>query len=202
MKKFIAYSIALICLMSGYQMQAHVRAVKSERSFDNTLDNSNFTVVMIYSDGKKHYAGINRDMISRLKNMFNSASQYSIDFKHADVAFVSVDISRKDLSNVADQYNIQKLPTFLLFKDGNLLEDTKTKAPIMLTGFVTRSQLLGFIGKHLQKDIAREAQEWRKNHRYRRTSVSFGFGGAGYPYYYPYGPYYPYYGGPVIGVGF
>lgn len=179
---------------------SRVKSMRSERKFQRDIGKRQFSVAMIYDEGEsvKQDAAL-RSKVDRLENMFRSTSEQR-DFRDAGVLFAKVDINKRDLDIVAQEYHVSKLPTFFLFRHGSLVKDKTTKQPVKLVGFVSRAQLLEFITKYLGEEIEDYAKERRRAREYNRLywwggyggygGYPYGYGGYGWPYnnyYYPYG---------------
>ena len=92
--------------------------VKSEKRFDRALDNNKFAVVMLFEEDKQMRKDREyKNKVNELKRMFKGASKLNT-YRKGDVEFVAVNVKKKNLQDVADNFGVTQLPTFLLFKNG------------------------------------------------------------------------------------
>jgi thioredoxin-related protein len=171
--------------------------VKSTKDFNHVLDNNNMVVALFYKSDRETRK--NRQLsrnIELLENMMLRVAGRD-RYKDAHIAFVRINTVGHDLEELAHDYEVNTVPTFMLFQNGGVVHDG------VKIGFTSDRDLQLFIDKHLGSTInayvQMEAEQKRRRNRRRRTYTYVGYGVGAYPYYGGYG--YPYYGG-GIGFGF
>jgi len=180
--------------------------VKSEGSFDRLISRHEIAVVMFYREDRT--TGDDSTLkknINATEYMFKNVEKKG-RYKEVNIAFIKVNIARDFLDDVAKRFAVKKVPAFVLFKDGVPVRD-KEKNMAMVTGFISRADLINFIEKHLDDDLQEiidEKEEIRQRRREEAQSWSY----YNYPYYYPhygygygYWPYYQFGGGFRFGGG-
>ena len=179
----------------------------SERTFDRLIVRNDLVVAMFYeSSSELRKDRAERKRIQRFERMFKNLSNRS-RYKETKVAFLRVNVAKKGMADVAQEYGIEEVPAFVLFDGGELIEVAAGK-PTKLVGYVSRHQLQEFIEQNLKDEIDEVLKEKEERRRRRREeaverSYYYGYGYSPYysPYYYGYG-FSPYYGGYGLGLGF
>lgn len=194
-----------ISIMSiGHTFFARDIEVRSERKFSDKLMKHRLAVAMFYRDDKviREDIQVGR-LIDKIERIFDSLGKWG-RYQDGDVIFLSVNVAKGNLDELADAYNITKLPAFLLFKNGVPLRDDQGKVIMWLPFLseVTERALSTFIEKHLQADIDRNIRDRAEELRRRREAAAWWayYYGPYYGPYWGYGPYY--YGRPYGYVGF
>lgn len=193
MKKRIMILGALMITVIG--AEAKYSRIRSERSFNDKLDENSLVVVMFYH-GDQEGMDDQRD-----------------DFKDAGrgdkyVRYLGVNLDREDLASLGSLYGVKTTPAFLLMRNGVIFK--QGGRPVMMVGRRSTAEIGDFVRSNFDRYISRKRRRKERDRRESRPSVSFGIGSGpyyGYPYYgYPYyGSYgYPYYRRPgfSFGIGF
>ena len=194
--RMMIVGMSIIVLVIGtvaLTLLGRVRSVSSVRNFDSTIARRELSIAMFYKRDKK--MAKDRDMkqkIRRLGRMFKSLSK-KMRFREGELAFIRVNIAKRDMSELAQDYGVQQTPTFMLFDGGKLLRDAVGNA-VSLTGFVTRYELTDFIESNFSSQLDEVIEEKAKIRKRRREEARWR------SYYYPY--YYPYHHYPYGGFGF
>jgi hypothetical protein len=136
-KMIFVKMILLVGIFGSFPLAAKVRAVTSQREFEQIVTEKGLCAVLFYDAGDKQ-SGVMRDQNRRLQRMFEDVSNKR-EYDAADVVFVKVNSARKEFDTVLNQYGITQVPTFLLFSNGNIV--MSQGKPCMLIGFVTRGAL-------------------------------------------------------------
>lgn len=189
MKKFMILTL-VVC--SG-MISAKEWRPSTDRAFDNAVARTELAIVLFYQEMKE-----NKDQARRLREDFSSASR-----GQPYVTFVLVNTAKERLTDVAQDFNVTKMPTLMLFKDG--VPYKKGGAVATMTGFVHRGEMMRFIRDNFKdfiEVIRKERREEARERAERRANFGFYYG---YPY--PWGWGYPYYGpgwgwGPGFYIGF
>lgn len=134
------------------------------------------------------------------RRAFESASKIK-RYEDGGVAFVSVDLAKKNSAEVKKLYGIREVPAYMFFYRGKPLK-TARGVPAVRIGLLEKEEISSLIERTFGKKITGYLKERaRLRQREREESrnvispyVYWGFGG-GYPYGYPY-----YYGAPGFGV--
>jgi hypothetical protein len=205
-RRLVKQGLFYVCLLAVVGMVYNVAAVaqtedQQESWLDQKLAEGGLAAVYFYKPEQDKGA-----------QAFDRAHK-SQRFADAGMHFLRVNVDKPQYKKVADEYNLEQLPTIMLFKDG---EPDKVDGEVAtLSGFTSVQEIKSFIEDNFSSDITaaiREIQQTEepavRNVTYRvvrerpRPRISFGIG-AGYPYNdywygrpYGYGPYYsPYWGG-------
>ena len=131
-------SLIFVGIVCNMQMYAKVRAVTSQREFEQMVTEKGLCVVLFYDAGDKQ-SGVMRDQNRRLQRMFEDVSNKR-EYDAADIVFVKVNSARKEFDMVMKQYGITQVPSFLLFRNGNLVMNEQGKQCVLI-GFVTQGAL-------------------------------------------------------------
>ncbi|KAM3504127.1 hypothetical protein MY10362_003748 [Beauveria mimosiformis] len=67
----------------------------------------------------------------------DSISRHAADEKFKDVYFCKIDVDV--LQGLSKEYNVRRMPTFILFKDGNRLDDVFEPKPPQLDAFLAKA---------------------------------------------------------------
>lgn len=202
--------VGISCLLSARNKLVRV---SSRDSFYNTLARSLYSVVMFYDKSKD----VMRDpelkrKTNDLEEMFASLSK-NPDYVEAELMFMRVDVSRKDLAEIAYSLGVKDFPSFRLFLGGQMIKG------VGIQGFTYRNNVQMLIDDHLadrMKQVMREKERKRERElekakisAYQNATWWGPWGPYASPYwYYPYwsgpywnGPYwgYPYYARPYYG---
>lgn len=188
-----------------HSLFAKYKRISSQRTFDSTIVKNDLNVVMLYEKSKEIRKDKKiRKKVERQERTFKELSK-KIRYKDAELAFVSVNVSKRDLDVLAKDLGVTTFPTFVLYNDGKSVKNAVGQVA-QLTGFATRRQLQDFIEDNFSSEIdeiVAEKAEIRKRRReearyyYPYYSPYYGSWWSPYSYYYPY-----YYGYPYFGVGF
>lgn len=203
---------ALLLMLSMYLPficgREHVVSVRSQDSFYKKVQENPFAIVLFYGEDK-HDKGW-YEQIKQVLRAFRMTSD-STYYRQARLRFVAVDVGRKGIDNLQEEYGIHEVPAFVLFKGGAPVRN-KQKQIVVLGGFASQERIKSFINKYLrdalEEQLRLESERREEQRSYYGGSASFGFGYAYDPYYpyyygnygYPYGYYGNYYG-PGVGFG-
>lgn len=200
----IIKKVALCVFLAVGSMHAKDKRVKSADAFDLMLARAPYSVVLFYDRSRDNMRDPEtRNMITSLESMFRSLSK-TPDYEEAELQFLRVDVSRRDMDTVSERFGVKSYPTVLLFLDRQPLVQR-------LSGTVYREQLQQLIEENLKEkmnEIKQGKQEQRKRALERARIRAYQWGGPfWYGGYYPYwhSGYYPYwwYGrGPYYGFHF
>jgi hypothetical protein len=125
-----------------------------------------------------------------------------------NIKFVRVNLSKEKLVGIGQAYQIKKLPTFLLFKDGSIYKDKSGKMA-RFEGFSNIQELKQFIDSFFRDYIKRMIKRKREERIQRAREARYlywNYGGypySGYGYGWPYHGYYRHgygYGGFGLGL--
>jgi hypothetical protein len=163
----------VLCSMMA---QAKVRSINSSRDFERNIAQVRMAVVLFYEDTKDNSL---KDRNKRLFAMYQDISK-AHHYNDADMTFLTVNMNRKDLKELADLYKVADAPTILFFNNGQCLR-TRGENPIAIRGFVTRGDLESAINTHYGSEIKTYVakKELRKNELIREENESWK------PYFYP-----------------
>ncbi|KAM3539907.1 hypothetical protein ARSEF1564_007179 [Beauveria bassiana] len=67
----------------------------------------------------------------------DEAEGHAADAKFKDVYFCKIDVDV--LQGLSKEYNVRRMPTFILFKDGNRLDDVFEPKPPQLDAFLAKA---------------------------------------------------------------
>lgn len=182
--KFLYVVFALSAVGGVMMMYARVRRADSDRKFEYILKNARLAVVMFYEGGKSD-KGLSVNM-DRVKDVFESLGNRG-RYEDAEIVFIKVNIDKRNLVSLAEEYGITEYPSFILFDEDEVISNSYG-SPIMLTGFVSRSELKKFIEDNLESRIGEILKQKDELTKRRREELSVSW----VPYYYPYDYYYPY----------
>lgn len=200
--KVIKYIVLLLGVASF--MHADMMEINSQTKLDNLLRKRELVVALFYKRDRetRKNEGLTAN-IGHLEHIFKLVSQDS-RYKDAKIMFVKINLANSQAEDLAAEYNIQTLPTLILFKQGRVVRTAGMNSPIaQKTGFVRGQAMQLFIDEYLGETINTYVQINAESKRRKERSsnfstyVGFGYGYGPYPYYGYYG--YPYMGG---GVGF
>jgi hypothetical protein len=198
----------LIVLMLCVANVAHAEMgeIRSQSKLDHLLRRRELVVALFYKsdrDTRKHTELSSN--IAQLEHIFKLVSQDD-RYKDAKVMFVRINVADAQAEQLAAEYDVQTLPTVILFKQGRVVHTAGRNSPIaQKRGFVRGQALQLFIDEYLGDIINTYVQINAERKRRKESSsnfssyVGFGYGYGPYPYYGYYG--YPYAGGNV-GFGF
>lgn len=204
--KYTTLLLIIITIISTYSIQcARIKRISSERNFYYVLKNARLAIVMFYVKSEKEKKDSDmREQIAQLEDSFETLNTRD-RYKDAELSFIKVNCVRTDLDELAHDHGIETYPSFILFDEDELVTD-ESGNPVILTGFVTRSQLKQFIEDNFSDHIAEILKQKDSLIKRRREEAHVTW----VPYYYPYDYYYPYwdfYGrrpsySPEIGFGY
>ncbi len=203
MKRMIC---VILALGMASLMYADMGEIHSQSKLDHLLRKRELVVALFYkSDRDTRKSEELASNIAALERIFKRASEED-RYKDAKIMFVKINIANAQAEDLAAEYDIQTLPTVILFKDGSVVHTAGRNSPIaQKRGFVRGQALQLFIDEYLGETINTYVQmNVERKRRKERTSnfstyVGFGYGYGPYPYYGYYG--YPYVGGSV-GFGY
>jgi len=133
--------------------------VGSRRKFEKLTDQYRYVVAMFYyRDKEMRSKGTLSEEIEELKRMFRAVSREQ-RYENAQVAFLRINLAWKHAHEIAQAFQItaDKIPSFILIKNGDAVRDTKGD-PFMLTGYASRDALIGFIDTHWRDQLVDEAK--------------------------------------------
>lgn len=185
----IGICLIVVLLLSG-RVQARMCKVRTPDQFYHCLNERSLAVVLFYKDHRRIV------MPQELRAKFcaqmgtfdrMSRMRWYID---GDLVFVAVNLAFDCLQSVAQSYNVEKVPTYLIFKHGRVVRDAYGNTS-KLSGFVTRDVLEAFIDRYLRYDIqhnnkeaandrALAAEEARLRYMYYAPYMYWGW--PGWPY--------------------
>jgi hypothetical protein len=203
MKRMIC---VILALGMASLMYADMGEIHSQSKLDHLLRKRELVVALFYkSDRDTRKSEELASNIAALERIFKHASEED-RYKDAKIMFVKINIANAQAEDLAAEYDIQTLPTVILFKDGSVVHTAGRNSSIaQKRGFVRGQALQLFIDEYLGETINTYVQmNAERKRRKERTSnfstyVGFGYGYGPYPYYGYYG--YPYVGGSV-GFGY
>lgn len=198
------YIVLMLCAANA--LYADMAEIHSQSKLNNLLRKRELVVALFYKtdrDTRKNSELTTN--IGQLEHIFKLVSEDS-RYKDAKVMFVKINVANSQAEDLAAQYDIQTLPTVILFKQGQVVHAAGKNSPIaQKRGFVRGQALQLFIDEYLGDTINTYVQINAERKRRKEstsnfsTYVGFGYGYGPYPYYGYYG--YPYMGGSV-GFGF
>lgn len=202
--RLIGYSLLLLCGLS--YLHADMSEIRSQSKLDHLLRKRELVVALFYkSDRDTRKNDELASNIAHLERIFKHVAQED-RYKDAKIMFVRINVASPQAEELAAHYDIQTLPTVILFKQGSVVHTAGKNSPIaQKSGFVRGQALELFIDEHMGEMINTYVQiNAERKRRKERTSsfstyVGYGYGYGPYPYYGYYG--YPYVGGNV-GFGF
>ncbi len=190
--------VLILCCMTFFS--AIYSREKNASSLDNLrslLSQSPYSIVLFYNnsrEAKKEEYDTQRMRDTML--MYRSVSNDDY-YKDAKLQFIKADIAKKGLNQALYRYQLQTIPSFVVFL-GRQLKGT-------LSGYAYREDLESFIDRNLKvkmEELVKQADELRKKRldeaRIRAYTQPYYWWGPWSPYWfspYWYGPYWgPYYG--------
>lgn len=204
MKRMIC---AILALSMASLMYADMGEIHSQSKLDHLLRKRELVVALFYkTDRETRRSSELSSNIAELERIFRRISEDD-RYKDAKIIFVKVNVANAQAEDLAAEYDIQTLPTIILFREGRVVHTAGRNSPIaQKRGFVRGQALQLFIDEYFGERINTYVQinAERKRSKEKRSSnfstyVGFGYGYGPYPYYGYYG--YPYVGGNV-GFGF
>lgn len=189
--------VFFLCIGVTTFLYAKEKRARSAAEFNRLLSAAPYSLVVFYDRSKNAMRDDDaKNNTKDMEIMIRSLSKNPL-YKGADLQFVRVDVSRRDLSNLLQTYAVTTLPTFMVFVGRQPYEDR-------VTGFAYRSQVNTLITSSLQEKMAiymkeKERQRQRELERARIRAYNraylWGWGPYWYTGYYPYwrGPYYRFY---------
>jgi hypothetical protein len=193
----ILIGIASLAGMLG-TLGARERSVSSEKRFYSFIRKNELAVVLFYRKDKEiKQDDVLYNQVVSLERMFSSTSR-TPSYREAEIQFLTINVTKEKLIDLAQDFGVTSIPSFILFKDG--VPVRKNGTIVRLDGFIDRERLINFIDSHFEtrvKDIIKEKAEARKRAAeerrywyYSRPYWDWGWG-WGYPYYWGW-PYYRY----------
>ncbi|MCX5922036.1 MAG: hypothetical protein NTX86_01780 [Candidatus Dependentiae bacterium] len=191
---FLLMSLMLGVGYSHVGLADFVKEMSKEKEFYKKIERAPFSIGMFYFEDKMD-CNWQRN-IARQKRDFRLASRSRI-YHDGNMRFLGLDLSKRGLEGLDDEFEVDIMPAFVLFKHGKPLRDANKKV-IKLVGFVEDTAIKKFINRHLrpaienyiEKEAERKAQE-------RALNAAYFYGG--WPYY---GGYNGGCAGFGVGVGF
>ncbi len=184
--------ILLLIFCAFFSTYTKDKRARSADAFYRLLSSAPYSLVVFYDRSKSAMRNdVTKEDIKDLEVMLRSLSKNPL-YKGADLQIVRVDIGRRDLGKVAQEYAIETLPTYMIFLG---------REPIgnKLTGFAYRSKVNALIDQNLKEKMnvrLKEKEKERKREleaaRIRAYNRAYYWG----PYWY--GGYYPYWRGPYF----
>ena len=187
-KHFLIYIFCLFCVAS---LSAKDRRARSADSFYTLLSKAPYSIAMFYDKSKDNMRNEEiREQIKAIETMFRSLSK-DPNYKEANLQFVRVDVARRNLDSVAQQYAITKFPTFMTFLGREPIAGQRVQ------GYAYRTRIQSLIDRSLKREMQqtlkeKEAQRKRELERARIRAYQRA---SWWPYYsgpYWYGGGYPY----------
>lgn len=204
-KKITFLGIIGLCAVLG--SITYEKTVKSRTDFASEIQKFSRAVVIFYEsrfdtkEERKNYS----KKFKEARRSFDSVSKMN-RYKDASIAFLRVDVDKKELDGLTKRYGVGELPTYMLFLDGKPLT-TQQGVSVKRAGFLEKDDIIKLIERHYGKDInsvLKEVSRLRQRASEERGQSGWspyfywGYGG-GYPYGYPYYYYQP---GPSFGFSF
>jgi hypothetical protein len=202
MMKRIWYAVLMLCLAT--RMHAEMGEIRSQSKLDYLLRKRELVVALFYkSDRDTRKNSELSSNIAELERIFKRVSEDD-RYKDAKIMFVRINVAGSQAQELAATYDVQTLPTIILFKNGRVVHTAGPNSPIAQEKGFVRSQVLQlfideYLGETINTYVQINAERKRRKEKTHRTYTSVGFGYGAYPYYGYYG--YPYVGGNV-GFGF
>lgn len=159
--------------------------VRSADDFFAKLSSAPYTVAVFYNRDKE--VAKDKQTLRSIKDLeiqIKSLSQNPF-YKGADLQFMRVDLDRKDLASVAQQFGIEALPTYLLFVGREMVGNP-------LVGFAYRSKVQKFIDQNLLDNMniyMKEKQQQRARELERAKIQAYRNAYLWGPYWNPYWSY-------------
>lgn len=148
-KKVVVMSLIVIGMFSG-QVVARVRAVSSQREFEQNIAHKGICVALFYNVTDKRNAPLRQDN-KQLQRMFENVSAKE-SYDSAGLVFIKINTARTDLDTLRHQYKISQVPQFVLFHNGQRVVDEQGR-PCALTGFVSEKEIESFIDMHCGAEV-------------------------------------------------
>lgn len=207
MKKRSIGALGVVGLCVALGTISYEKTVNSRTDFSKELRKYPRAVVMFYEsrfDTKEERKEYSKNFKDALR-AFSSVSKMP-RYKDASIAFLRIDVDKKEVAALAGRYGVDALPTSMLFVNGRPLA-TQQGVVVRRTGFLEKEDLIQLVERYYGKDInsiLKELARLRQREREERAQSGWspyfywGYGG-GYPYGYPYYYYQP---GPSFGFSF
>lgn len=174
-KKIIIAAFICAFMITEY-VQAKARSVTTRRDFERNLSRDAMVVALFYEDQK---GGGMRDKNKGLIGMYEDVSKYQ-PYDDADIIFLKVNVSRKELADLASLYGVTTIPMFLFFSKGQRLIDAQGN-PIMAEGFISRMDLQALIDRYYGMQIKNYVAQKEK----KRNQIIEQENESWKPYFYP-----------------
>lgn len=187
-KKALLLSIGI--LSTSLYAREHVINVKNQESFFNKVQGVPHAVVLFYLEDKD-----DKDWHENIKMLLKEYKMVSDSpfYRGSRLRFIAVDIGKKGINDLEDEFGIRTVPSFVLFKSGIPVRNDANQI-VVLSGFATQERIKEFIQKYLREDLEEQFRlEAERREELRDSYQGSLYFGVGYPYGY-WGPYSPYYG--------
>lgn len=187
MKKILQVRVLAVCML--YVSQQHAAtSIETPYEFYKTLSKYSLVITNFYFKDK----ALEKDKVLYSRYKSDNAIFNETDNIHRFVKFIKVNIERKKLRELKKQFNIEKAPTFVLFRNGNAVASKSFNS-----GSVEISSLHEFILEHFKENIEKMAKEEKKRRRQWLLRNPYYYRGFIYytpsyyycPYHYGYHPY-------------
>jgi hypothetical protein len=198
----------ILTLVMASVMHADMGEIHSQSKLDHLLRKRELVVALFYkTDRETRKSSELSSNIAELERIFRRVSEDD-RYKDAKIMFVKINVANARAEDLAAQYDIEKLPSVILFREGRVVHTAGSNSPIaQKRGFIRGQALRLFIdeyfGERINTYVQINAERKRRKEQSSNfsTYVNFGYGYGPYPYYGYYG--YPYVGGSVgFGFGF
>lgn len=186
--KMFVCLVVLKMLMSN--VQARMCKVRTPDQFYRCLNQRSLAVVLFYKDHRR--IKMPQELRAKFCSQMGTFDRMSRMrwYIEGDLALVAVNMAYDCLLSVADSYRVEKVPTYLLFKHGQVVRDAYGSIA-RLSGFVSRDVLESFIDQYMRRDLqsnneqasedrAIAAEEARLRYMYYAPYMYWGW--AGWPY--------------------
>lgn len=132
--------VSILCtLFSVGISHAKVRAINTQREFENSVAKARMVVACFYDDRNKD-----------LTRMYEDVSTHQ-PYNDADVVFLKVNAARKELAGLAALYDIKMMPAFIFFHHGKRVTDRR--GAVKLTGVISGTDLRSYIDMYYGAEI-------------------------------------------------
>ena len=209
MNKFIKFALLSI-LLSPFLMEARYKTISTESDFFTQINRYEFSIVCFlqskYDDDlfdRDERKALKRE-VSLLHKTIKAASETRPFRKilKKEVGFIVVDISKRSMQSIVEKYKIGRVPQFLLFEQGEVLDATVDNFQ-SLFGFVTKADILELVDDYFGDEIdeiVSQKEEDAENQREENIARYNAYSRSYYNPYYSWGPY-GYYGYARYGYG-
>lgn len=177
----------LIALLTVFMLPVIAKdiRVRSKDDFFAKLSSAPYTLAIFYDRDREIMK--DKEIVRSIKDLEIQTKSLSQNpfYKGADLQFMRVDLDRKELESVAQQFNITTLPTYLLFVGRELVGKP-------LVGFAYRSQVQKFIDQNLLDNMnsyMKEKQQQRARDLERAKIRAYNNAYLWGPYWNPYWSY-------------